>query len=592
MAESTPTPNPAILVPATVTVADFAARLKSTPAQIVGALMKNGVMATINEQIDFDTASIIAVELGYEIELEPVAAELRPSSNQDDDANIEMGDRPPVVAVMGHVDHGKTSLLDAIRNTEVAASESGGITQHIGAYQIHKNDRLVTFLDTPGHEAFHAIRVHGVRITDVVVIVVAADDGVKPQTKEAVRLAQEAGAGIVVAISKIDKPDADVNRVKQQLGEIGIIPDDWGGDVPTVEISSKSGVGIDQLVDMVLLVSDLDVPQARQSGPARGVIIESNIVTGRGPVATALVEDGTLSQNQYIVAGSTYAKIKSLEDYTGKRIKSATPGTPVVVSGFKDVPAFGDWFEVVETEKAAREWLTARQRDSSIKSLMRPKSVSAGDLARAVTDGRVKEVTVLLKADAQGSVESLTQALEGIGNDEVRVKIVQANVGDITENDINTAAATGALVLGFHVGIAGAVTQLAKRSNVNYQIYKVIYELLDDVRGWLNTLLEPEIVETEIGKLELLAVFKTTKDKVICGGKMLKGKVEPGVTAHVKRGKEDIGEALVVEVKKGAETVTSAMEEEECGLLLERTLVPEAGDTLTFIRRESVARSL
>lgn len=590
MTESAP-PSP-ILVPATVTVADFASRLKLGPAQVVGALMKNGVMATINEQIDFDTASIIADELGFEIGLEPSAAELRPSTGEPEDTTTEMGDRPPVVAVMGHVDHGKTSLLDAIRNTEVAASESGGITQHIGAYQIHKNDRLVTFLDTPGHEAFHAIRVHGVKVTDVVVVVVAADDGVKPQTKEAVRLAQEAKAGLIIAISKVDKPDADVNRVKQQLGEIGIVPDDWGGDVPTVEISSKTGSGIDQLVDMVLLVSDLDTPQARVSGPARGVIIESNIVTGKGPVATALVEDGILTQNQYIVAGSTYAKVKSLEDYTGKRIKEAHPGTPVVVTGFKDVPAFGDWFEAVSTEKEAREWLVARQRESSIKSLMRPKSVTASDLARAIGDNQVKEVTVLLKADAQGSVESLTQALEGIGNDEVRVKIVQASVGDITENDINTAAATGALVLGFHVGIAAAVTQLAKRSNVTYQIYKVIYELLDDAREWLNSLLEPELVETEIGKLELLAVFKTTKDRVICGGKVLKGKVETGALVKIERAGEVIGESTVVEVKKGAETVTSAMEEEECGLLLERTVVPEAGDILTFTRRESVARTL
>lgn len=578
-------------IPATLAVHDFASRLGLPVTQIIGELMKNGVMATINESIDFETATIIAEELGFETVLEEDIDD-RPS-RQKSESKEKVEARPPVVTVMGHVDHGKTSLLDAIRKAEVAGGEAGGITQHIGAYQVERQGRMITFLDTPGHEAFSAIRAHGVAITDVAVIVVAADDGVKPQTKEAVRLAKDADVAIVVAINKIDKADADINRIKQQLAEIELIPEDWGGTTPCVEVSAKSGEGLESLLDLVLLVSDIAKPEAIVIGPAQGIIIESHMETGRGPVVTLLVEEGTLKTGDYLVAGSTYGKVRLLENYRGEAIKSATPSMPVVVSGFKAVPSFGDWFEVVESEKAAREWQSSRNRASSIKSLVKPKRVSARDLDRAVSQGAIKEFAVLVKTDAQGSLESITQSLQLAGNDEVQIKIVSSGVGAVTENDINTAAATGAVVLGFHTSISAAVNQLAKRSNVTFRLYDVIYDLLDDAKAWLTELLDPEVIETEVGELELLAIFKTTKDRVICGGKVVKGQAVADAKVLIKRGKEVVGETQLLELQKQMQPAQTVMADEECGMAVERTAtLPEVGDRFVFVRREVVERSL
>ncbi len=588
MAEATENKS-TIAVPSAISVHDFAAKLDMPSTKIIAELMKNGVMATINESIDFETASIIGEELGFEVILEEEHEE-RPSREGIERSGSSQS-RPPVVAVMGHVDHGKTSLLDALRHTQVANSEAGGITQHIGAYQVKKNDRWLTFLDTPGHEAFSAIRAHGVRITDVVIVVVAADDGVKPQTEEAIRLAKEAEVGIVVAINKTDKADADTNRVKQQLSEAGLVPDDWGGDTPCVEVSAKTQKGLDELLDMVLLVADITTPQAIFEGPASGVIIESHMETGRGPVVTALVQEGTLESGDYVVAGSTYGKVRAMEDFTGARLSKATPSMPVVISGFKSVPRFGDWFEVVADEKTARDWQTTRQRELRLKSAAQPKTVTAHDIERA-TVGRAKEFNVLLKADAQGSLESITQAFRTISTDEVRVKIVSSGIGDISENDINTAVAAEAVVLGFHVGLPAAVGQLAKRSGVRCELYKVIYDLLDDVRARLSDLLEPETIETEIGELELLAVFKTTKDRVICGGKVLKGQVDAGAHIIVKRGDEKIGEVDLLELQKQQAAAQTVYADEECGMAVSREVTPEAGDHFIFIKREVVERSL
>ncbi|QQS27162.1 translation initiation factor IF-2 [bacterium] len=579
-----------ISIPKTIAVHDLASRLEVPATKVIGELMRNGVMATINESIDFDTASIISEEFDVAVELETTVDE-RPV--RSDEPVGKKKSRPPVVAVMGHVDHGKTSVLDAIRDTETATREAGGITQHIGAYQVHRKDRTLTFLDTPGHEAFSAIRAHGVRATDVVVIVIAADDGVKPQTQEAVRLAQEAGVGIVVAINKVDKADADVARIKQQLSEIQLIPDDWGGDTPCVEVSAKAKTGLEALLDMILLVSDIHKPEATYDGPARGVIIESHMETGRGATVTLLIEQGTLKPGDYVVAGSTYGKVRSLDNYAGKPIKQATPSTPVVVTGFKAVPAFGDWFEVVENEKVAKDWQIKQARKSSIKSVAKPKSVNASDLARAVSRGAVKELTIIIKADAQGSLESITQALHLIGNEEVQVKIAASGVGAITEGDIHTATATGAIILGFHTTISGAVNQLAKRSGVTFQLYQVIYDLLDDVREWLTALLEPEIIETEVGRLKLLAVFKTTKDHVICGGKVIQGQAEAGASIQIMREGELLGTTKLVELQKQMQPAQTVLADEECGMSVERVeIAPEVGDEFVFIRREVRERSL
>ncbi|MEI7819162.1 MAG: translation initiation factor IF-2 [bacterium] len=592
MNEESTVPQTEILVPATIAVGELAKRFDMGPAKLVGILMKNGVMATINESVDFDTATIIGEELGFSLKLEQ-QQDVRPSDGEVNTVELsDLQDRPPVVAMLGHVDHGKTSLLDAIRDTLVVDSESGGITQHIGAYQVTRSDRIMTFLDTPGHEAFSAIRAHGVKVTDVVVIVIAADDGVKPQTEEAVRLAKDAGAGIVVAINKVDKPDADINRVKQQLSEIDMIPDDWGGTVPCVEVSAKTKTGLDALLDMILLVADINKPQAHFIGNPRGIIIESHMETGKGAVVTALIQEGSLSSGMVIVAGSAYAKVRSLEDYLGQGLKQATPGTPVLITGFKTVPTYGDWFEGMANEKEAKEWLTQRSRDSSMKSLGRTKTVSAQDIDKAVNKYNMKDIPVLIKADTQGSVESIVQALEHLGNDEVQVKVVSTGIGDISENDINTAVATGALVLGFHVAVPPAVNQLAKRSGVTHHVYKIIYELLDDARAWLTSLLEPELVETDLGTLEILAIFKVSKDGVICGGKVTQGSVEPGTMVQIMRDKEVIGETEVLQLNKGSEKVEVALFEEECGLLLKKTVIPAVGDVLKFVKHESVTRTL
>lgn len=571
-----------------IKVGEFANILGLGPAAVVGELMKNGVMATINEQIDFDTAQIIGTELGFEIVPEE-EQDIRPN----EDLKTEKTKRPPVVAVMGHVDHGKTSLLDAIRNADVVQDEAGGITQHIGAYQVHKNDRLITFLDTPGHEAFSALREHGAKIADVAIIVVAADDGVKPQTKEAIDHAKQAQASIVIAINKIDKEGSDPNRVKQELSEIGILADDWGGDVPCVEVSAKQDIGIPKLLEVVLLVADIAETDARSEGFGRGVVIESHLDTGRGPVVTLLVQEGTIHSGDWIVAGDSYGKIKTMEDYKGQKIKLATPSTPAVISGFKSLPEFGNWFEQVKSEKEAKEWIGKQDRKNSFKSVISTvKSVTAEDIAQAVVEGSVKELPIVLKADVQGSLESITSSIQQIGNDEVRVKLVSTGVGDISESDIQTASASKAIILGFHVTISGAVNQIAKRMGVEFRLYKIIYEMLDDVRSWLSELLEPEVVETEYAKLKVLGVFKTTKTKVICGGKVISGKITPELDVKVLRDGKEHAKGKLDNLQKDKQQTKEVLEGEECGLDISINKSIEVGDEIVFYTVTTKARKL
>ncbi len=579
-----------IQIPKVITVSDFADRLGLGAAQVVGELMKNGVMATLNEQIDFDTAQIIGAELGFEIEPEPEAEEERP--NKPGQGSAKLPNRPPVIAVMGHVDHGKTSLLDAIRSTDVVTGEAGGITQHIGAYQVTKNKRVITFLDTPGHEAFAALREHGAKIADVAIIVVAADDGVKPQTQEAIDHAREAKVPIVVAINKIDKEGADPNRVKQELSEINVVADDWGGDVPCVEVSAKNNEGIDKLLDVVLLVADIVETKARVDGLATGVVVEAHLDTGKGPVVTLLVQEGTLKLGDWIIAGQTFGKLRNMEDFRGNKVKQAIPAQPVVVAGLKEVPQFGDWFEQVGTEKEAKEWVARQARKHSIKSLTGVKTVSAADIVKATDDGKVKELPVVVKADVQGSLESITTALNQIGNNEVRVKIVSSGVGDIGESDVQAATAAGALILGFHVSINAAVNQQAKRSGVEFRLYKVIYELLDEVREWLSSLLPPEIIETEHAKLKILGVFKTTREKVICGGEVKSGKITHDLEIRILRKKKEVGTGKLLSLQKEKQTAKEVLEGEQCGLEVGTSQKIEVGDELVFFSTREEARHL
>lgn len=575
-----------VQVPAVISVGELAQTLEIPVTKVIGELMKNGVMATINETIDFDTAAIIGSDLGFSI-IPEAQEEVKKAGP------VEGGEpRPPIVAVMGHVDHGKTSLLDAIRSTQVAAGEHGGITQHIGAYQIKRKDRWITFLDTPGHEAFAALRAHGARITDVAIIVVAADDGVKPQTKEAIRFAKEAGVQIVIAVNKVDKEGADPNRVRQELSELELVPEEWGGKTVMVDVSAKSGQNIDKLLDLVLLVADLQEMRARATGPSEGVIIESHLDSGKGPIASVLVQNGILAVGDYIVAGGTYAKIRSLGDWRGKKIDKASPGMPAVIAGFKEVPNFGDVFFAVDSEQEARQKAVGRKRADSLKSMVKVKKIGLDELKDAITAGKVQELNLVVKADVAGSLESLLENLGQLRNEEVGVKVVGSGVGDISESDVTLAKTAHALVLGFNVGISSTVKQLALREQVKVQLYKVIYELLDDIRAVLSQMLAPEIIETTVAELEVMGVFKTTKTRVVCGGQVKSGKIEPKLALKIKRGKEIIGQGHVSSLQKEKQPAKEVYEGDMCGMDVETTTPIELGDKLEFFTTESKARTL
>ena len=589
MAEQTQPTQESIAIPEVIGVGEFADRLGLPVTRVIGELMKNGVMATINEQIDFDTAAIIGSELGFEIEAEKVEEEL--GRQRTILAEGEGESRPPIVAVMGHVDHGKTSLLDAIRSSHVAEKEAGGITQHIGAYQIKRGERWITFIDTPGHEAFSALRQHGARMTDVAIIVVAADDGVKPQTKEAIRHAQEAGVQIVVAVNKIDKEGADQVRVRQELSELGLTPEEWGGDIVMVDVSAKTGANLDRLVDVVLLVADIEDLRARVDGPAEGSIIESHLDAGKGPVATVLVLNGELKTGDYLVAGATYAKVRSLGDFRGKRITSAHPGMPAVVTGFKAVPSFGDQFRSADNEKAARDAAAAVLRREQSKSLG-VKKIDASQLTAAITAGNIQELNVVVKADTQGSLESLHESLDQLRNAEVAVKVVSSAVGDISESDIEFAKTAGALMIGFNVTLNSGLKALANRERVQVRLYKVIYELTDDLREALGQMLAPEVIDTVVGELEIKGVFKTTKTNVVCGGTVTSGRIEPKMKLRVKHAGEVVGEGVLASLQKDKQVTKEAFEGDTCGLNVTTTATIELGDTLEYYTVETKARSL
>lgn len=576
-----------------ITVGTLAEKLQLPATRLIGELMKNGVMATINERIDFDTAQIIVEELGLEVELtrKPEAEPIVRSKKQEHSNHAVS--RPPVVAVMGHVDHGKTSLLDAIRSAQVAKGEAGGITQHISAYQIVHNNRAITFLDTPGHEAFAAIREHGAHLTDIAIIVVAADDGIKPQTIEAIRFARKAGAKIIVALNKIDKEGADANRVKQQLAEHELLPEEWGGDTVIVEVSAKTKQGIPNLLDMILLVADVEDFRADADGPATGLIIESHLEQGRGPIANALIEEGTVTTGDFIVAGTTYAKIRTLQSTDGKTLAKATPSTPVIITGFKALPQFGDEFNVVKDEKVARqhaEKLTDQQQGGAVSNNM-----SGSELIRIINRKKqVQELNIIIRADVQGSLTSVVDSLKALDTEEVAVHIVSSGVGAITENDIHRASTSNAIIYGFNVEAPTNIKRLASRDKISTRLYKVIYELIDDVKEELTRLLVPEIVETETGRLVVKAVFKTTKSEIICGGEVTKGRLMVPAFAKVVRDKDVLAEVEITKLQRGPQETKEVLEGEMCGVSFTTTarLELQEGDRLEFFTRQTVARTL
>lgn len=576
-----------------ITVGALAEKLMLPVTRLITELMRNGVMATVNERIDVDTAQIIVEELGLDVEVRRKNVEAPVLSRPTKQLSDKAVPRPPVVAVMGHVDHGKTSLLDAIRHANVTKGEAGGITQHISAYQIERKQRKITFLDTPGHEAFAAIREHGAHLTDISVIVVAADDGVKPQTVEAIRFARNAGTKMIVAINKIDKEGADVNRVKQELSEQDLLVEEWGGDTVAVPVSAKTGQGIDDLLDMILLVTDVEDLRAEADVPASGLIIEAHVEHGRGPVAHALVQEGVLKLGDFIVAGGTYAKIRNLETPEGKPIKSAGPSTPVRLAGLKSLPEFGDDFVVVPNEKVARA--EAQKIAETRKTAVTHAGMNSSELIRMINrNNTLEELNVIVKADVQGSLTSVIDSIKSLDTDEVAVRVVGSGVGVVNENDVHLANTSHAIIYGFSVDVPASAKRIAARDKIAIRIYSVIYELLDDVRTELSKLLRPEVIENDLGRLVVRAIFKTTKTEVICGGEVTKGKLAVPALAKVYRGNDLLGEVEITKLKRGPQEAKEVLEGEMCGVSFKTTgkIQLEEGDRLEFFTRSVVERQL
>ncbi|MEI6850640.1 MAG: translation initiation factor IF-2 [Candidatus Saccharibacteria bacterium] len=584
-----------IVIADSVTVGELAEKLNLPVTNLIGELFKNGIVATINQHIDFETATIIIEELGIlDVTLEKKTAATA-SVRKVHELSDSAVSRPPIVAVMGHVDHGKTSLLDAILKTKVAEGEAGGITQYISAYQTVHAGRTLTLLDTPGHEAFAALRQHGAELTDVVVIVVAADDGVKPQTIEAIRFAKSANAKIVIAINKIDKEAADSARVKAQLAsEHGLNPEEWGGEIVMVDVSAKTGENIDKLLDMVLLVADIENLRADIDIPAEGLVIESHMEVGRGPVVRLLVMQGILKPSHFMVAGATYGKVRTLFDFSGKTIKEAGPSTPVTVTGFKELPKFGDTFAIVKNEKEARQQVSIARIEYEKNAAST--NITGADLLKMMNQQHEsQDLNVIVKADVQGSLTSVVNSLKIIDTQgEISLRIIGSGVGNISENDVRLAADRQTIIYGFNVNLSPAVKRLATRDNVQIRIFDVIYKLLDDARESMEALLAPEVIETEIGELTIKGIFRTLKDEIIVGGEVTSGKVNSGVLARVKRGKEQLMEVVVEGVRRQQQEAKEAFEGEMCGVSLKtpKKLLIEEGDKLEFFTREIVKRTL
>ncbi len=583
-----------ITVADSITVGELAETLNLSITMLIGELFKNGIAATINQRIDFETAQIIVEELGLDVEIQRKEA-TAPAGRKVHELSSTATERPPIVAVMGHVDHGKTSLLDAILKTKSVDGEAGGITQHISAYQTVRKDRSITLLDTPGHEAFAALRQHGATLTDVVIIVVAADDGVKPQTVEAIRFARNANAKIVVAINKMDKETANAQLVKTQLAtEYNLNPEEWGGDTIMVEVSAKTGQNIDKLLDMVLLVADLEELKADVDVPAEGLVIESHMEMGRGSVVGLLVEHGELKPGHFLVAGTAYGKVRTLLDFAGKPLKKAGPATPVTITGFKELPQFGDVFQLAKNEKEARNIVMqariTREREAA------STNVTGADLLKMMTQkNESQDLNVIVKADVQGSLTSVMDSLRLVDTEgEITLRIIGSGVGNITENDIRLAADENTVIYGFNVNLSPAVKRLAQRDKVQVRLYKVIYELLDDARASMEALLAPEVVETTLGMLTIKGVFRTLKDEVIAGGEVTSGKAVANVLGRVRRKDEVLAEVDVTKVQRQQQEAKEVFEGEMCGLSLstKKKLLLEEGDTVEFFTRELVKRTL
>ncbi len=561
-----------------ISVGDLAAQLKLTAAEVIKKLFSYGIMAGINENIDFDTAEIVATELGAKVEREVVVTieDRIIDTREDDDSLLET--RSPVVVVMGHVDHGKTSILDAIRNTSVTSTESGGITQHIGAYRVNLDGNDITFLDTPGHAAFTEMRARGAKATDIAVLVVAADDGIMPQTIEAINHAKAAEVSIIVAINKMDKPAAQPDKVLQQLTEYGLVPEEWGGDTICVPVSAKTHMNIDKLLESILLIAEMKELKANPNRAAKGVVIEARLDKGKGPVATLLVQNGTLNNGDIVVAGTSVGRIRVMTDYKGRRVKEAGPSVPVEVMGLAEVPKAGDMFDAVSDEKLARELVEQRKQKIKDEQFNAYKKVTLDTLFSTLEEGELKDLNIIVKADVQGSVEALKQNLEKLSNNEVRVNVIHGGVGAISESDVMLANASNAIIVGFHVRPDSTATAHAERDHVEMRMYSIIYDCIEDVQAAIKGMLAPKYRDVELGRAEVRRVFKLSSAGTIAGSYILNGKVSRNAKIRVVRDGIVIAEDSIASLKREKDDAKEVMSGYECGIGLEKYNDIKEGD--------------
>ena len=577
-----------IRVPESVTVSELAEKMRRKSGEVIKALLELGVMATVNELLDPTAAKLVADKFNVDLEIRSVEGEVVDEEDLDP-AQLKL--RPPVVTVMGHVDHGKTSLLDAIRKSKVAEKEFGGITQHIGAYQVETRHGKVSFLDTPGHEAFTAMRARGAQATDIVILVVAADDGVMPQTIEAINHARAANVPILVVVNKIDKPEADPERVKRELANHGLIPEEWGGQTIYVATSAKKGTGIDQLLEMTALQSEILELKANPNRAARGVIIESRLDRGRGPVATVLIQNGTLKEGDAVVVGAHSGRIRALIDPSGKKVKSAGPSDPVEILGLSGVPAAGDVLVAVSDERKARQVATMRQDRDKLKGKTATRITLEG-LQKQIQSGEVKELRLILKADVQGSVEALAEALERLSTEEVKLKVIHSSVGAINESDVMLASASNAIVIGFNVKPEAKAATQAQANGVDIRSYNVIYDAINDLRAALAGMLAPEIRETTLGRAQVRQIFVISKLGPVCGSYVTEGKIVRNAKVRVRRGDEVVGEGTVGSLKRFKDDVREVLAGLECGIGVDGVSGIQLGDILEAYTVEEVARTL
>jgi len=562
-----------IELPANIVIRDLALKIGKSPIDLIKKLMSNGVMATINQTVDFDTAAIVVGEYGLEAVLEAVEEEKKEETGEvphwrqmiAGENSASLKPRPPVVTILGHVDHGKTSLLDAIRQTEVAAGEAGGITQHIGAYQVEKKGRLITFLDTPGHAAFTQMRARGAQGADIVVLVVAADDGVMPQTREAIAHAKAARVPMLVALNKVDKANANPDRVKQQLAELELVPDDWGGTTMVVPVSAKQNKGIDDLLEGILLVADSNEIKANPGGKVIGTVIEAELDKAKGVMATLLVQNGTLEAGDIVVAGTAYGKLRAITDYKGKLIKKAGPSTPVAVMGLSGMPSAGDIFQVVKSEKEARN--IGGERSEAAKTLSQTKKkVSLEDLFANVQAGEAKGLNLIIKADVQGSLDPIVNELNKLGEGEIGLHILHAETGNIGNNDVMLAAASKAIIIGFNVQADVDGRRLAEKEGVDIRLYEIIYRMTEDIEKALKGMLEPKLVEKVIGRAQVLDVFAASKFGKVAGCKCTEGELRRGARVRLFRGADMIYEGDLSSLRHEKEDVKEIRQGYECGV--------------------------